>query len=72
LEYSKSQPLRANAEARLNVATFIKSKRNEVTTINLVQAQDEEMYFIINLEYRYVALSREIPYGLPKKSQCLT
>jgi hypothetical protein len=37
-----------------------------------VQAQVEEMYFIFNLEYRCVALSRGIPHGLPTKSQCST
>jgi GDP-D-mannose dehydratase len=33
-----------------------------------VQAQVEEMYFIFNLEYRYVALSREMLYRLSTKS----
>jgi hypothetical protein len=50
----------------------MKSKRNEVVTIHFVQAQVEEMYFIFNLEYRCVALSRGIPHGLPTKSQCST
>jgi hypothetical protein len=34
------------------VATLIKSKGDEVTTINIVQAQVKELYFIFNLEYR--------------------
>jgi hypothetical protein len=52
VKYSKSQPLRVNAEAWSNVATLIKSKGDEVTTINIVQAQVKELYFIFNLEYR--------------------
>jgi hypothetical protein len=43
-----------------------------VATINIVQAQIEELYFIFNLEYRYAALLRGIPHGLPIKSQCST
>jgi hypothetical protein len=70
LKYSKSQPLRVNAKARSNVSTLMKSKRDEVVTINIVPAQVEEIYFIFNLEFRYVALSRGIPDGLPTKSQC--
>jgi hypothetical protein len=54
------------------VAILKESKRSEVATINIVQTQVEEMYFIFNLEYRYVALLRGIPYELPTKSQCLT
>jgi hypothetical protein len=54
------------------VATLLKSKRNEVAGINLVQAQVEEKYFIFNLEYRNVALSRGISHGLPTKYQCST
>jgi hypothetical protein len=30
----------------------MKSKGDEVATINIVQAQIEELYFIFNLEYR--------------------
>jgi hypothetical protein len=30
----------------------MKSKRDEVAIINIVQAQVEELYFIFNLEYR--------------------
>jgi hypothetical protein len=37
-----------------------------------MQAQVEEKYFIFNLEYRNAALSREIPHGLPTKSQYST
>jgi hypothetical protein len=70
MKYSKSQSLIVNAEARSNVTTLMKSKRIEVTRINFVQAQVEEKYFIFNLEYRNVALSRVIPHGLPTKSQC--
>jgi hypothetical protein len=43
-----------------------------VARINLMQAQVEEKYFIFNLEYRNAALSREIPHGLPTKSQYST
>jgi hypothetical protein len=49
VKYSKSQPLKVNAKARSNVATLIKSKRNEVVTINLVQAQVEEIHFYLML-----------------------
>jgi hypothetical protein len=72
VKYSKSQPLKVNAKARSNVATLIKSKRNEVVTINLVQAQVEEIHFLFNVEYRHAALSRGIPHGLSTKSQCST
>jgi hypothetical protein len=51
------------------VATILKLKE---IRINIVQAQDEEMYFIFNLEYRHATLSRGIPHGLPTKSQCST
>jgi hypothetical protein len=44
--------LRVNAKARLIVVTLMKSKRDEVTIINIVQSQVEELYFIFNLEYR--------------------
>jgi hypothetical protein len=59
-------------EARSNVAILIKSKRNEVARINLVQAQVEEKYFIFYLEYRNTAISRGIPQELPIKSQYST
>jgi hypothetical protein len=52
VKYSKSQSLKVNAKARSNVTTLIKSKRNKVARINIVQAQVEEMYFIFNLKYR--------------------
>jgi hypothetical protein len=68
MKYSKSQPQRVNAKARLNVATLIKSKRNEVARINLVQVQVEEKCFIFYLEYRNAALSRGIRNGLSIKS----
>jgi hypothetical protein len=50
------------------MTTLIKLKRNEVTIINIVQAQVKEIYFIFNLECRYVTLSRGILYRLPIKS----
>jgi hypothetical protein len=34
------------------MAILIKPKGDEVATINIVQAQIEELYFIFNLEYR--------------------
>jgi hypothetical protein len=43
-----------------------------VASINIMQAQSKEMYFIFNLDYRHVALSREIRHGLPTKSQYST
>jgi hypothetical protein len=52
VKYSKSQPQRVNAKARSNVATHMKSKRDEVARFNIMQAQDEEVVFIFNLEYR--------------------
>jgi hypothetical protein len=50
----------------------MKSKINEVATINIVQAKVEEMYFIFNLGCRHVALSRGISHGLATKSQFST
>jgi hypothetical protein len=52
MKFSKSQPRRVNAKARSNVANLVKSKRNKVARINMVQAQVEEVVFIFNLEYR--------------------
>jgi hypothetical protein len=52
------------------VATLIKSKKNKVARINIVQAQVEEIYFVFYLEYQNTALSRGILYRLPTKSQC--
>jgi hypothetical protein len=72
VKYSKSQYLRVNAEARSNIATLIKSKRNQLTRINIVQAQVEEIYFTLYLEYRDVVLLRGISHRLPTKSQCST
>jgi hypothetical protein len=43
MKYLKSQPLRYDAKAKAHVATLMKSKRNEVATIIIVQAQIEEM-----------------------------
>jgi hypothetical protein len=40
-----------------------------VATINIVQAQVEEIYFIFNLEYTRDALSRGIRHELSTKSQ---
>jgi hypothetical protein len=51
-EVFKSQPRRINAKARSNVTTIMKSKRNKVARINLVQAQVEKVVFLFNLEYR--------------------
>jgi hypothetical protein len=50
----------------------MKSKRNEVATINIVQAQVEEMDFIFNLECRHAALLRGMLHRLPTKDQCST
>jgi hypothetical protein len=33
------------------MTTLIKSKRDEVARFNIMQAQDEEVIFIFNLEY---------------------
>jgi hypothetical protein len=52
MKFSKSQPRRVNAKARSNVVTLMKSKRNKVVRINMVQAQVEEVVFIFNLEHR--------------------
>jgi hypothetical protein len=46
----------------------MKSKRNEVATINIMQAQVEEVHFIFNLEFRYAALSRGMLHRLSIKS----
>jgi hypothetical protein len=35
-----------------------------VTTIIIVQAQVEAIYFLFNLEFRYAALSRGMLHGL--------
>jgi hypothetical protein len=50
----------------------MKSKRNEVTTINIMQAQVEEVLFIFNLESRYAALSRGMLQRLLNKLSCST
>jgi hypothetical protein len=50
----------------------MKPKKSEVATINIVQAQVDEIYFIFNLECRHVTLSRGISHGLPTKSQWST
>jgi hypothetical protein len=52
MKYFKSQHLRVDAKARSIVATLMKSKGDDVSRINIVQAQVEELYFIFNLEYR--------------------
>jgi hypothetical protein len=51
VEYSKSQPLKSQFQSKINVATLMKSKRDEVARFNIMQAQDEEVVFILNLEY---------------------
>jgi hypothetical protein len=43
-----------------------------VATITIMQAQVEEIYFIVNLECRHATLSRGMLHGLPTKSQCST
>jgi hypothetical protein len=52
VKFSKSQSWRVNTKVRSNVTTLIKSKRNKMARINMVQAQVEEVIFIFNLEYR--------------------
>jgi hypothetical protein len=52
------------------MTTLIKSKKNEVVRINIVQAQIEEMYSMFYLEHRNDALSRGILHELPINSQC--
>jgi hypothetical protein len=52
VNYSKSQPPKVIARARSSVEIIMKSKRDEVIIINIVQAQVEELNFIFNLEYR--------------------
>jgi hypothetical protein len=42
-KYPKSQPLGAYAKAKARVVTLMKSKRNNVATIIIMQAQVEEM-----------------------------
>jgi hypothetical protein len=69
-KHYKSQSLRVNTKERSHVATLMKSKRSEAATINIVQAQVEEIYFIFNFEYMFAALSREMSLGLQTKSQC--
>jgi hypothetical protein len=66
LKSTKSQALRVDAKPRSYVPTLKEWKRNEVTTINIVQAQVEEMYFIFNLEYRRATLSRRKFHAQPK------
>jgi hypothetical protein len=41
------------------VATLIKSKKNKVVRINMVQAQVEEEVFIFNLEYSLLLYQEE-------------
>jgi hypothetical protein len=49
--WSSPSHRRVNAKARSNVTILMKSKRNKVARINMVQAQVEEVVFIFNLEY---------------------
>jgi hypothetical protein len=63
LKSTKSQALGDDAKAKAHMGTLMKSKRNEVETIIIMQAQVEEMYYF-NLEFRYVALSRGMLHGL--------
>jgi hypothetical protein len=69
VKYTKSQPLKSQCQSKIKCSNPHKVKGNEVVRINIVQTQVEKMYFIFNLEYRNVALSREITHGLPTKSQ---
>jgi low temperature requirement protein LtrA len=46
----------------------MKSKRDEMTTITLYKLKLKKMYFIFNLKYRYVALSRGMLHRLSIKS----
>jgi hypothetical protein len=72
VKYFKSQPPIVNAKARSSVEILMMSKRDKVATINIVQAQVEELYFIFNLKYRCAALLGGIPHEFPTKSQCST
>jgi hypothetical protein len=49
LKYLKSQHLWVDAQARKNVATLMKAKRNKVTTLIIMQAQVEEIRFYLIL-----------------------
>jgi hypothetical protein len=68
IKYSKSQPLKIQCQSKISCGNPHKVKRNKVTRFNIVQAQVEEKYFIFNLEYMNVVLSRGISHGLPTKS----
>jgi hypothetical protein len=50
VKFAKSQPRRVNVKAKSNVTTLMKSKRNKMARITMVQAQ-VEVIFIFNLEY---------------------
>jgi hypothetical protein len=47
LKSTKSQALGDDAKAKAHMGTLMKSKRNEVVTVIIMQAQVEEMYFLI-------------------------
>jgi hypothetical protein len=49
VKYSKSQPLESQWQSKIKCANPHKVKKNEVTRINIVQAQVEEMYFMFIL-----------------------
>jgi hypothetical protein len=66
LKNHKPQSLRVNDKARSHVAILNKSKKSEVTTINIVQAQVEEMYFIFNIECRHGLLIKSQYSRKPK------
>jgi hypothetical protein len=64
---SKSQ-----CQSKITCGNLHEVKKSEVVTINIVQTQVEEIYFIFNLDCRHVTLSRGIPYELLTKSQYST
>jgi hypothetical protein len=47
LKSTKSQALGDDAKAKAHMGTLMKSKRNEVVIVIIMQAQVEEMYFLI-------------------------
>jgi hypothetical protein len=72
LKCSNSQPLKSQCQSKIKYGKLHEAKRNGVARFNIVKAHAEEKYFIFNLEYKNAALLREIPHGLPTKSQCST
>jgi hypothetical protein len=68
LNYPKSQPPKSQCQNKIKCGNPHKVKKRWSGNNHLVQAQIEEMYFIFNLDYRYVALSREMLHRLSTKS----